>query len=113
MCRLSYMGSTLLFTEKLTVLSLKLSRRIAIYMDLFHIDGHEQKYPEGFKYSWIAFDIENEQNRVLFDCHPPKGPHVHINDLEIAYDWISLEKAEEDFWDYVNQEFGPLEEVLK
>jgi hypothetical protein len=107
------MAAMLIFERKTTLFSLSHQKMVMISMDLFWIEDPNQIYPEGYKYSWIALDIENEDNRVLFDCHPPKGPHIHINNNEVPYEWISLEQTEKDFWTYIDQIFGPLEEVVK
>jgi hypothetical protein len=110
---LSYMAAVLILKRKFTVFSLKLQKTILISMDLYWIENDPENYPFGYKYSWIAVDIEDKNHTVLFDCHPPKGPHIHIGPSESSYDWVSIEKTESDFWELVDKEFGPLEEEVK
>jgi hypothetical protein len=82
---------------------------LEIRMDLYRIQGGEgKKFPEGFKFSWIAFDQYDSSAKVLFDCHPPKGPHFHMDDDKegVPFQWESLEKALELFWEKVEDRFG-------
>lgn len=55
-----------------------------------------QKYPDGVKYRLICVD-QREERKILMDNHHPKGPHVHIDDKELAYTYISEDKLMEDF----------------
>lgn len=102
------MGATLLYRNKFSA-ECEDGRTITIYMDLFTVPGGQEKgLPEGYKFSWIAFDSEDTTARVLFDCHPPKGPHLHV-DMEpvgISYSWKSLEAAENFFFEKVQERFG-------
>ncbi len=41
-------------------------------------------------------DTKNKK-KVLLDNHHPKGPHIHIDNLELPYEFISEEKLIEDF----------------
>ncbi len=77
-------------------------------MDLFQIPEPERKnYPEGYRFSWIAFDAEDPEERVLFDCHPPKGPHIHVDgEPEFLFKWKSLEQSEALFFEKVQEKFG-------
>ena len=80
-------------------------------MSLHFIEGKQAKdYPEGYKFSWIAFSGEDPSIRVLFDCHPPKGPHAHFDaDQEgKPFEWESLESAQHLFMNSVIHHFGPL-----
>ena len=63
-----------------------------------------------FKFSWIAFDPENPMKRVLFDCHPPKGPHFHLDgDLDgQPFAWVTLEESVALFRKKVEEHFGKL-----
>lgn len=86
-------------------------RIVTIYMDLFHVPGgHEKGLPEGYKFSWIAFDPLEAGARILFDCHPPKGPHLHVDadPVGVPYQWESLEAAEKFFFGKVQERFGKL-----
>ena len=78
-------------------------------MDLYRLPkGHPKIFPEGYRFSWIAYDPENPLFRVLFDCHPPKGPHVHVDDNKEgdAIEWISLEVTYLEFFEAIRKRFG-------
>ena len=90
----------------------KSEQHIVIFMDLYQLPGgYPDTFPEGYKFSWIAFDPEDETKRVLFDCHPPKGPHAHIDEDGDGepFSWVSLEAAYEFFFDKVRERFGEFE----
>ena len=40
------------------------------------------------------------------DNHHPKGPHVHVNDTEFTYDYVSDDQLIEDFKMLVLKELG-------
>lgn len=78
-------------------------------MDLYKLPkGHPKSFPDGYKFSWIAFDPEDKEAKVLFDCHPPKGPHIHVdNDVEgEPFEWRSIDDAYALFLAEVRQRFG-------
>lgn len=84
---------------------------VVIYMDLYQVpDGVKVGLPDGFRFSWIAFDPDNPSNRVLFDCHSPKGPHFHLGDdaVETSYQWNNIVEAEKFFFELVEKHFGKL-----
>lgn len=101
------MDAKLIYRRRVTRRTLE-NQEIRIVMDLYEIPEPERaKYPEGFRFSWIAFDVENPEQRVLFDCHPPKGPHFHVNnEPEIQIQWVSLEKTEALFFEKVQASLG-------
>ena len=37
------------------------------------------------------------------DNHKPKGPHLHLGDQEVAYDYRGDERLLNDFWDLVRK----------
>jgi hypothetical protein len=51
-------------------------------------------------------------NRVLFDVHPPKGPHIHIDQDPdgVPYEWKGLKEAEEFFENKIQERFGEFTE---
>lgn len=65
----------------------------------------DDRYPDGVKYSLIFLDTKTG-NRVLMDNHQPKGPHVHLGEQEIPYDYIDDEKLLTDFKQFVLQHMG-------
>ena len=40
------------------------------------------------------------------DNHHPKGPHVHINDVELDYEYTTDDQLIEDFKEIVLKELG-------
>jgi hypothetical protein len=61
-------------------------------------------YPEGLKYS--MFLVAKESGRVIvgFDNHKPKGPHLHHDGKELAYEFSDVEALLDDFWHWVKKE---------
>ena len=101
------MKTTLIFKLKRSLFTKK-NIEVEIRMDVYRVEESEgQKFPEGYRFSWIAFDRYDPQSKVLFDCHPPKGPHFHINEaIEEGFEWQGLEDAMELFWQKVWGHFG-------
>ena len=94
------------------VLTCRSGKVILVYMDVFKLpDSSSKMVSEGYRFSWIAYDSENEAARVLFDNHPPKGPHSHIDgDLEgKPFKWKSLDASYERFFEKVRDRFGDFE----
>lgn len=86
---------------------------VVVFMDLYKLaDDRAGVSPEGYRFSWIAFDPEDESTRVLFDCHPPKGPHIHVDgDREgTPFEWRSLDEAQALFFEKVAEKFGAIAE---
>jgi hypothetical protein len=78
-------------------------------MEVHKIDEPEgQKYPDGLRFGWIAFDRLEKNKSVLFDCHPPKGAHYHINGEQpgTPFEWKGLDEAMDFFWSKVWEHFG-------
>ena len=65
------------------------------------------RYAEGFKYSFIFFDLQTKE-RILMDNHYPKSHHVHIDDEEFSYNFINIQKVGKDFKKFVFNKFGVL-----
>jgi hypothetical protein len=106
------MSATLIFDLKRSLFTKK-GFEIEIRMDVYKIDHPEgRNFPDGYRFSWIAFDRSDPLQRVLFDCHPPKGPHLHVDqDKEgISFRWENLEKSMQLFWEKVWWRFGDREE---
>jgi hypothetical protein len=84
-------------------------RLLVVVMDLYRLpDGHPKSFPEGYRFSWIAFDPDEEGARVLFDCHHPKGPHVHLDDDQEGepIEWTTVDEAYVLFFDTIRERFG-------
>ena len=84
------MKAVLRYSQKLT-----LHNRYVIYLTIHEI-ADSKKYPDGIKYGLICIDTKNDR-KVLLDNHHPKGPHIHLNDLEMPYAFIDEETLIEDF----------------
>jgi hypothetical protein len=108
------MKATLVNRRKFVVFN-RTGRPVVIEMELFTIKGKESAYyPEGYRIGWIAFDPESPEKRVLFDSHPPKGIHFHIDgdDEGVALVWRSLAETEQMFFDRVCHHFNIDEKEL-
>jgi hypothetical protein len=101
-----------LFQRRFT-LTCKDGRVLSVFMDLYRLpDGSFGTFPEGYRFSWIAYASDDEELRVLFDCHPPKGPHFHV-DGELRgqpFHWTTLDAAYELFFAKVREHFGDFRE---
>ena len=88
---------------------------VIIEMDLFKINDKKQfeHLPDGYKFSWIAYLDSDRDVRILFDSHPPKGPHYHIDsDKEgVPFKWTGLSDMRRLFLDMIEKRFGPLIEL--
>jgi hypothetical protein len=58
------------------------------------------RYPDGVKYGLICKDLKTGR-QVLMDNHRPKGPHIHLNDEELDYEFRSSDALIDDFKDLV------------
>jgi hypothetical protein len=67
--------------------------------------GKSSKYPDGIKYGLICKDLKTD-DYVLLDNHHPKGPHVHINEREFAYEYVNDDQLITDFEMMVLKELG-------
>ncbi|OFZ82726.1 MAG: hypothetical protein A2583_05130 [Bdellovibrionales bacterium RIFOXYD1_FULL_53_11] len=101
------MDATLLFKTRFVV-ECKSGRVVMVYMDLFRLPpGHPDSYPEGLRFSWIAFDPDDDSLKVLFDCHDPKGAHIHINNGKpTPIKWTSVDDAQGLFFSAIREVFG-------
>jgi hypothetical protein len=83
-------------------------KQIVVEMDVYQVSGKDaETLPGGYRFSWIAFNTQNPMERVLFDSHPPKGPHFHIDNRknEIKLEWTSLAQVERLFFRIVARHF--------
>jgi hypothetical protein len=56
-----------------------------------------ESYPEGVKYAMFLVLKNSGQVLIGFDNHHPKGPHIHLHDVEHEYDFIDFDAAFLDF----------------
>jgi hypothetical protein len=96
------MGDATLIMRRSASIEYENGQIVSIRMDLFAIKGGA----EGFRFSWIAFDLEDPDRQVLFDNHPPKGPHFHKRGQETSFTWNGVSHALAMFVDLVRLEFG-------
>lgn len=73
-------------------------------MSLFEVPK-TKKYPLGVRYSLICIDPATHK-RVLMDNHHPKGPHVHFDDREVNYEFVSKDALFADFKKFVSDHMG-------
>jgi len=78
--------------------------RYVVELSIFEV-GKSAEYPDGIKFGLICKDLKTG-DFVLLDNHHPKGPHIHINDREIKYEYVSDEQLVEDFKNHVSKELG-------
>lgn len=82
----------------------KIHDRYVLELSIFEV-GKSSRYPDGIKYGLICKDLKTGQF-VLLDNHHPKGPHVHINDRELNYEFLNEDRLIEDFEKLVFKELG-------
>lgn len=65
-------------------------------------------FPHKFCFSWVAFNAENPFERVLIDCHSPKGVHIHLDEKgkEISISASTIEEVKSIFCQEVFIKFG-------
>lgn len=84
------MKTTLVYFHKA-----RLQEKYVLEMEIHRV-AKSAKYRDGVKYGLILFDLHSGK-RVLMDNHHPKGPHIHLNNQEIPYQFVNEEKLIKDF----------------
>ncbi|MDR1670446.1 MAG: hypothetical protein LBR43_01800 [Spiroplasmataceae bacterium] len=66
------------------------------------------EFPEGYKFRWIVYNIENPDELIRIDNHTGKSLHLHIDkNREVEFlPWISLQETRKLFFGRVYQRFG-------
>ena len=82
----------------------RLQGRYVLEMEIYQV-GHSKKYPDGIKYGLVLADLKSRK-KVLMDNHHPKGPHVHLDNQEIAYEFSDEGKLIKDFKTLVFENMG-------
>lgn len=82
----------------------KIQGRYVLELSIHEV-GKSARYPDGIKYGLICKDLKTG-DYVLLDNHHPKGPHVHINEREFAYEYSGDEQLIADFESLVLKELG-------
>jgi len=76
------MGASIVLHLKVT-LRHEGGRRHAIFEMVVWRVPKSKEYPEGMKYrAWLS---ESGTTIFGFDNHKPKGPHLHIREIEVGY----------------------------
>ena len=70
-----------------------------------HDVGKSNRYPDGIKYGLLLLDLKTGR-RVLMDDHHPKGPHLHLDDAELPYEYKSDDSLIDDFKKLVLEHLG-------
>lgn len=79
-------------------------RRYIIEISVYQVPK-STKYEQGLKWGLICADRVTSK-RVLMDNHHPKGPHIHIDEDELPYDFVSLDQLVIDFRSLVVEHMG-------
>lgn len=82
----------------------KIHGRYVVELSIHEI-SKSKKYPDGIKYGLICKDLRTG-DYILMDNHHPKGPHIHVNEQEFSYEYISDDQLIEDFKLLVLKELG-------
>lgn len=82
----------------------RLQERYILEMAIHRVK-RSTRYPEGLKYGLILIDLETDV-RVLMDNHHPKGHHIHLNDKEIAYHFMNVDRLIQDFKALILEHMG-------
>jgi len=73
-------------------------------LEIFQV-GDPVRYPDGVKYSMVCVNSITGQ-KVLLDNHHPKGPHLHLDNLEISYAFTGVPSLMADFKRLVSEHLG-------
>jgi hypothetical protein len=73
----------------------RLQDRYIVEISIFEI-GDPVRYPDGVKFGLICFDLITNK-RVLIDNHHPKGPHIHLDNIEVEYLFKDVPTLMSDF----------------
>ena len=96
------------------LVELKSGGSIVIVIEVIEIAPNKAGlFLERFKLSWIAFNPESPDQRVLMDAHSPFGLHYHINDgAQVPIKVSNLQECLKLFETLVINQFGELEEKI-
>jgi hypothetical protein len=64
-----------------------------------------KRYPDKLKWGLICIDNRSGK-KVLMDNHHPKGPHIHIDDIEMPYAFVDLDQLVKDFRKLITEHMG-------
>ncbi len=76
--------------------------RLAIFEVVIWRVARSKDYPEGIKFrAWLS---ENGATLFGYDNHPPKGPHLHVRDIEVGYVFRGLSALRTDIVAMIHKE---------
>lgn len=81
-----------------------LRKRYTVEISVYEIQNSKQ-YPDKLKWGLICVDRISGK-KVLMDNHHPKGPHIHIDEIEMPYDFVNLDQLVDDFRKLVTEHMG-------
>jgi hypothetical protein len=90
------MRAELVFHEKRILLNKATDQLAVAELRIWKIPK-SKSYPQGCKYS--LFLIVAGEVLVGMDNHKPKGPHLHLGNREILYEYVDEKKLLNDFWE--------------
>lgn len=93
------MKATLVRHEKFIV-----RRRYIVEISVHQVPKSE-RYRDGLKWGLICID-QTTGRKVLMDNHHPKGPHIHIDDDELPYEFRGLDQLVTDFRQLIVEHMG-------
>lgn len=82
-----------------------LVRRRFLVEIVVHKVSTDNRYADNLKWSLICVD-RSANRRVLMDNHHPKGPHTHIDDLEVPYEYHGIDQLVADFRNLIMEHMG-------
>lgn len=94
------MKAAILFREKRIVINRITGDAAFVEIKVWNVPKSAH-YPTGRKFS--LFLVSGGKVLVGIDNHKPKGPHLHLGDQEVPFEYISDEKLLADFWVFVRK----------
>jgi hypothetical protein len=79
-------------------------RRYLVELTVHQVSDSD-RYPDGLKWGLVCID-QRTNRQVLMDNHHPKGPHVHVDDHEVFYEYVDLDQLVTDFKGFVLEHIG-------
>lgn len=95
------MKAELLFHEKRILTHAKTGQIGIAELKIWQVPCSDD-YPQGRKFS--LFLVSDGEVVLGIDNHKPKGPHRHIKNKEVPYDYVDENKLLNDFWNWAKKE---------
>lgn len=95
------MAASLVFQQKVTLEHKDGVRQSIFEMVVWRIPK-SRDYPEGMKYrAWLS---EDGVTIFGFDNHKPKGPHLHVREMEVGYIFRGIDELVADIKAMIEKE---------